>query len=399
MINVRIENHEYLNENGTFNLDKAMTYIGHIAGICYAENGYDSVLDEEIDKTTKRVNSTLDRGHHSVAGHLPVNLYIKGQSKLLSMVLNNEKEYNTSERSLRYTAVKTSEGTIISEREEYLYNKWVEIFKAEILKKYPGQFKDFKVRTLAQENARKLVTVFMPTEMIYTTNLRQLNYIAAWMKEYIEACKQNSNSTYLEYELGTDMVKFIDELDRLKLLVPSLMKNEKSRKLSLFGTNLSVRQEYFGDVYLTKYKAPFDEIAQAQRHRSLNYQIERPSVIEYSIPDIIWDNEVLVNEWINDIKSVEDVIPIGTKLDVVEWGDYEMFILKCMERLCSCAQLDVMKTTRNTLLKYKEALEVSNHPLASDIVKYSKGSRCTFPNYTCLSDCKFKEGKILTRKI
>lgn len=397
MINVRIENQEYLNDNGTLNLDKAKTFIGHIAGICYAQDGYDSVLNEQKEDTIKRFNGTLKLGHHSVAGHLPITLYIKGQSKLLSMILNNEKEYNTSERSLRYTAVKVSNDSIISEREEYLYNKWVSIFKIEILKKYPEQFKDFKVQTLAQENARKLVTVFMPTEMIYTTNLRQLNYIAKWMYDYIENTK--NNSSYFESTLAGDMKLFLDELERLNLLVPSLMINEKHRSISLFGTNLSLRQEYFGDVYITKYKAPYDEIAQAQRHRTLSYQIERTSIDEYSIPEIIKDNEGLVEEWIKDISSVKDIIPIGTKVDVVESGNYEMFILKCMERLCSNAQLDVMKTTRNTLLKYKEALEASNHPLASDIVKYTKGSRCTFPNYTCLSDCKFKEGKVLVRKI
>ena len=393
MIQVRIENQEYLNDNNTLNLDKAMTFIGHIAGICYAQEGYDSVLDESVEATHKRFNGTLKLGHHSVAGHLPVNLYIKGQSKLLSMILNNEKEYNTSERSLRYTAVHASEDSIISEREVYLYNKWVDIFKIEILKKYPNQFKDFKV----QENARKLVTVFMPTEMVYSTNLRQLNYICKWMYDYIESTK--NCSTYFEATLANDMKLFLDEMKRLNLLLPSLMINEKGRYLSLFGTNLSARQEYFGDVYLTKYKASYDEIAQAQRHRSLNYQIERTSVNEYSIPELISDNELLVEEWINDISSLNDIVPIGTKVDVVEWGDYDMFILKCMERLCSKAQLDVMKTTRNTLLKYKEALEASNHPLASDIVKYSKGARCTFPNYNCLSDCKFNEGKILTRKI
>ena len=217
------------------------------------------------------------------------------------------------------------------------------------------------------------------------------------MYDYIENTK--NNSSYFESILAGDMKLFLDELERLNLLVPSLMINEKHRSISLFGTNLNLRQEYFGDVYLVKYKAPYDEVAQAQRHRSLNYQIERTSTDEYAIPDIILDNPGLTDEWIKDISSVNDVVPIGTLLNVIEWGDYEKFILKCMERLCSNAQLDVMKTTRNTLLKYKKALEDSNHPLASDIVKYSKGARCTFPNYECLRDCKFKEGKVLVRKI
>ena len=398
MIKVRIENQEYLNDNGTLNIDKALTFVGHIAGICYAEEGYDSVLEEDIEKTLKRANDTIGRGHHSVVGHLPVNLYIKGQSKLMSMILNNEKEYNTSERSLRYTSVKASNDSIISEREVYLYNKWVDILKIEIVKKYPNQFKNFKIRTLAQENARKMVTVFMPTEMIYTTNLRQLNYIASWMLKYIKQNEINPG-TYLDSTLAAEMKEFLAELERLNLLIPGLMINEKCRGISLFGTNLSARQEYYGDIYLTKYKAPFDEVAQAHRHRTINYQIEIPSVSEYAIPEIIKDNEGLVEEWIKDISSLNEIIPIGTMVDVVEWGDFDGFILKCKERLCSCAQLDVMKTTRNTLMNYKNALEEMNHPLALEIEKYSKGARCTFPDYTCSNDCKFKEGKILTRKI
>jgi hypothetical protein len=58
-----------------------------------------------------------------------------------------------------------------------------------------------------------------------------------------------------------------------------------------------------------------------------------------------------------------------------------------------------MAQTRSTLLKYKKALEESNHPLASDIALYSKGARCTFPDYNCANDCKFAEGKKLLRKI
>ena len=51
-----------------------------------------------------------------------------------------------------------------------------------------------KIRTLAQENARYLVTVFMPTEMVYSTTLRQINYIASWMQKYIDNVDKNNQS-------------------------------------------------------------------------------------------------------------------------------------------------------------------------------------------------------------
>ena len=65
----------------------------------------------------------------------------------------------------------------------------------------------------------------------------------------------------------------------------------------------------------------------------------------------------------------------------------------------SNAQLEIMLQTRKTLLEYMDALKESNPVLYEDIKKYSHGARCSFPDYVCPADCKFKEGKILVRKI
>ena len=178
-----------------------------------------------------------------------------------------------------------------------------------------------------------------------------------------------------------------------------MLKNDKARSLSLFGNDLESKEIYFGDVYSTVYNGSFAELAQAQRHRTLDYQMERLEQKDYFVPPIISDDKDLTVEWLNDIKSVSDIVPQGELVRISEEGKYEDFILKCKERLCSAAQLEIMRQTRDTLLDYKKALEEKNHPLASDIIKYSKGARCTFPDYTCASDCDFKEGKSLIRKI
>ena len=122
---------------------------------------------------------------------------------------------------------------------------------------------------------------------------------------------------------------------------------------------------------------------------------------EYFVPPIIEDNESIKDEWLKDIKKVSslNVIPQGELILINECGKYEDFILKCKERLCTCAQLEIMLKTKEILNKYKEELEKGNNPLKDDIVKYSHGARCTFPDFDCNSDCKFKEGKILIRKI
>ena len=74
------------------------------------------------------------------------------------------------------------------------------------------------------------------------------------------------------------------------------------------------------------------------------------------------------------------------------------FILKTKERLCTAAQLEVMRSTRDTLLKYKESLEQNNNYLKDDIKKYTKGARCTF-GFNCTQKCNFKKGITLEREI
>ena len=398
--NIKIDilpNCQYLNEDGTFNKDEAIKLSGKIAGVCYDKEGFNHLMHEDEKKTIKRANMTLNNGHHSVFGHVNLSLNLQGVPKILAMTLNNEHEYTTSEKSGRYTPVIRTEGSIITEKEEELYNKWVEIFKIKIKNEYGNVFNDFKIQTLAQENARSLVSVFMPTTLIYTTSLRQINYIASWMEKYI---KENGESKdKFKSDLSSSMEGFLSELDKLNILIPGLMTNDKNRSFSLFGSNLDKKKDYFGDVYSTNYKMSFAGLAQAQKHRTLDYKIERTDEKEYFVPPILENDPVLVNEWLHDIESVKDVIPNGELVLVNENGNYENFILKCQERLCTAAQLEIMRQTRDTLLKYRDALKESESPLYDDIEKYTHGARCTFPNYKCSKPCGFKEGITLTRKI
>ena len=112
----------------------------------------------------------------------------------------------------------------------------------------------------------------------------------------------------------------------------------------------------------------------------------------------ILKNENLKNEWLEDIMSVADVVPQGELVLVNETGTYDSFILKTKERLCTAAQLEVMRSTRDTLLKYKESLEQNNNYLKDDIKKYTKGARCTF-GFNCTQKCNFKKGITLEREI
>ena len=395
-VKIDILPNQFLMDDSSFNQEEAIKLCGKIAGVCYDKEGFNHITNESEEKTLKRVDMTLNNGHHSVYDHITLNLNLQNVPKILAMVLNNEHQYTTSEKSARYTPVVRKEGSIITLEEERLYNKWIDIFKVKIKDQYGNVYNDSKIQKLAQENARYLVTVFMPTTLIYSTSLRQINYIASWMEDYI--MNHNCNDIF-EVKLEHVMNEFINQLSDRNILVEGLMKNEKERSLSLFEKDLDKKEEYFGNVYSTNYMGSFAQLAQAQRHRTLDYQMEMLSEKEYFVPPIIADDQMLVDEWLGDMQIVRGVNPQGELIKINEIGKYEDFILKCKERLCSAAQLEIMQQTRETLLKYKKALEESNNPLASDIEKYSHGARCTFPDYTCSSDCGFKEGKTLTRKI
>ena len=54
----------------------------------------------------------------------------------------------------------------------------------------------------------------------------------------------------------------------------------------------------------------------------------------YFVPPIIEDDEALVAEWLNDMKTVKEVTPQGELVLISEMGTFDNFILKCKERLC-----------------------------------------------------------------
>lgn len=386
----------FLKKDGTFDKEAAIMYSAKIAGECYEMEGWKNLKDEPEEKSKKRANLTLNLEHHSVYDHVNITFELSNVPKILAMILNNEHQYNTSEKSARYTKIVKTEGSVITKKEETLYNKWMEILKDQIKKVYGETFDDRKIVKLAQENARYLVTVFMPTQMIYTVPFGQLNKIVSFIKRIIDKKDIIGNETFNK-KLIPYLKNFIEELNSHNLLVENLQTNRKNRGLSLFAKN--IRKEYFGDTYSVNYKASFAELAQAHRHRTLNYEFKFLEKTEFFIPPIILDDKKLTEEWLKDMNSVSNVFPNGMLVHVNERGTYENFILKCKERICTSAQLEIMLQTRETLMKYEKGLNNNSHPLKSNISSYTKMARCTFDDYECASPCKFKEGINLTRLI
>ena len=394
--NIKIEllpHTPFLKYDGKFNKEEAIEYSARLAGECYEVDGWSKLKKEDSTKSIKRANFTLGLEHSTPYEHLNIGMEITNLSKILAMVLNNERQCSTSEKSARYTKIDPSIDSNISQLEGQLYQKWIDIFRIKIKNNYGNIHNDSKIEKLAQENARYMVSVFASTKMIHTIPWIQLNRIASYMIEYIK----NANNSDFDKRLTNEFKNFINALEQHNLLDERAMSNRKDRKLSLFA-NRTV-EDSFGTSYSTNYKGTFAQLAQAHRHRTIEYGIQILDKKEYFIPPILLDDKFLTQQWFDDISLVSYATPQGELILINECGTYDKFILKAKERLCAAAQQEIMVQTKETLMKYKRELETKNHPLASDIKKYSLGARCTFPDYNCAMDCKFKEAKTLTRNI
>lgn len=364
--------------------EKALDFSGKSAGICYLPDTLETLFCESKEKTQRRVNGNIKSGHHSVFGHPTYNLSMEGIPKILAMILNNEKMYNTSEKSARYTIMKPSE------QEKELYEKWIEIYKSEITKKYP-EFDEKRIQKLAQENARYLISIFTPaTVMEYTVNFGQLNYIINWAKDYI----LEEPDTAFSIKLKNVFKEFLSSLPDLE--VDGLDSRIKKRKFSFF-TSRKNRKEEFGENYCTTYLASFAQVAQAQRHRTISYEMALLDTPQYYIPPIIKSTN-FEEEWLKDISSLKDFFPQGMLIQVNERGTIENFVLKCTERLCGAAQLEIMEQTNITMKKYLEATK-NDFELYNYLLPYSKGARCTFPGWKCTSPCIFGGKNAMNRSI
>ena len=367
-------------------IDEALDFSGKSAGICYLPDTLDTLFGEEKEKTLRRANGTLKSGHHSVFGHINYNFSLEGIPKILAMVLNNEKMYNTSEKSARYTKMQATE------EEKELYEKWIEIYTKCINEKYP-QIDEKRALKLAQENARGLISVFTPaTTMEYTTNLGQINYIMHFMENYINDTTKNSD---FEIKLKTVFKEFLESMPDIK--INELNADIKKRELSLFAKRKD-RKEEFGENYCTSYLATFSELAQAQRHRTLSYEITLLDENKFYVPPIIRGTE-LEKEWLQDIKSLEKNFPQGMLIKVNERGTVENFVLKCTERLCGAAQLEIMQQTTQTMEKYLKATRETNPEVYNYLLPYSKGPRCSFPDWNYSSPCVFGPKGAFSRDI
>ena len=186
-------------KNGQFDQYEALKSVGVKAAVCFKEAidnkpvSPQDIRDSESDAILiNRGINTIISDHTTPSEHQVISLEITGIPKILCMILNNEHQYTADERSLRYTEVEPN--NYITELEVKLYNKWLKIFEDLITKqmwdfyiKYNKNEKIAKkaIHKMAQENARYMVSVFMPTTITYTVPWIQLNKIISYMQNII----------------------------------------------------------------------------------------------------------------------------------------------------------------------------------------------------------------------
>lgn len=388
---------------------------GLMGSTCYMKETFDELQNKGIDNILAIAKTVEQNGHHSCFGHAHLTLELSGIPKALAMVLNNESEYNTSEKSARYTVM-----TDIDQEENALFEKWKSILSKEIDEKY-GQCQPFfdakgvKVGKLAQENARYMISVFTPSNMVYTTSLRQLNYLAKWFEDVI--ADENANVFY--QGIKNEMQEFVDFVKNNNLYSEALT-DSKDRKLSLFGTGI-LKEVISNPVYAFKYNASFACLAQLQRHRTINYNINEAvfmdnflNNIDCYIPPILKSDSRLTSAWRIDMLKVKTHLPQGMLIPIIENGQIEDFRLKAMERNCSCAQKEIRDLTkaysgRISGSLFQDLMEVDlnlkKHPGNSDLLSIQENTQALYDQfsilkqrarcnagYDCKSPCGFKDG-------
>ncbi len=383
--------------------DEALELTGKEANICYTTHTIDDIFSEDKEKSIARAGGVLSSGHHSVAEHVKLNLGISMHPKILAMLLNNEGVYSTSEKSARYTKMKPLP------QEQEMYNKWLDIFSNLIEQEYGNKFRIYQekicknnpkkepekeaikqITKLAQENARYMISVFTPTIMGYTVDLRQLNYLMTWFKKYIS----EEESTPFSDKLKPYLQDFISQLEPYTI---KELEDKKNRKLSLFDDREN-RHEFFDEAYSVNYIVSFAELAQAQRHRTIRYKMKFLPEPQFYTPVLIQDNETLKNEWQNDIQSLAEFFPQGMMVAINERGTYEDFLQKCSERLCGCAQLEISLQTKNTLERYVEETKKCNEEVYKKLLPYLNKARCQC-GWKCDRPCVWGAGGAFDRKV
>lgn len=392
-----------VDQNASVFLGQNMALLsGKYAGTCYAADGYETIRTQPEEKAMKRAAGTAANGHHSVFQHSMVTMEIQCP-KIIAMLLNSVGISNTSEKSARYTKMQPE-----TEQEQELYAKWHRILVEQIQKEYGERFQERERDKLAYENARYMLSVFCPTSMVYSLPFRNIFYVINW------AGQMRQNLLRLTGDFNRRLAAELDNLTRSLCAVvgdPDRLQDNKQEYFRFMpvqatGTFDDDNLEFYGDVYTAKFYASFAQVAQEQRHRTLrvkiNFSGKEPGEYGYYVPEIL-QREELRKQWLEDIHSVGYQYPQGMLVSVTEQGLFEDFVMKCKERMCGRAQLEIMRITEQLVEQFdrdRQNLSAANRRRLDAILQDGKPcARCGYADFTCVEGCTWGKAEALSRKI
>ena len=408
-----------------FDKKAALKDTGVKAAVCFREG----TITPEMIRETESDERLIERGlntilsdHTSPSEQPSVSLEIVGIPKIMCMILNNEHQYTADERSLRYTMVEPSE--YISDKEVELYNKWLEIFIKILNDEYLDFFKKFNqgateektakkaasaIKKIAQENARYMVSVFIPTTLTYTVPLAQINKLCLYMERIINNPLNEFEELIVPYlkefiQGLRDLNVLITEHDAYelcpKLNVPDtdkiLYRNNKNIDLSLFAernkfSGINLPNEY-GTNFSYNMEVSFASLAQFHRHRTINYEMATSKIAEskFYVPLLLEGKEELIKEWLEDIESVNKYYPAGKLVKVNASGSLKYLVNYVgKERACDRDFLETEDMFTNQMLPdiYEGLLKEGKTELAEILKPYVGKLRCMYPDYNCPGKC------------
>ncbi len=404
---------------------KALITTGVKAAVCFKDG---EITPEEIRATEteeqliKRGINTILSDHTSPSEQVNISLEIENIPKMLCMVLNNEHQYEADERSLRYTPVKESD--YISSAEVNLYNKWLNIFINILNQEYYDFFLKFNqgkneehtqkkvaiaIKKIAQENARYMVGVFVPTTLTYTVPWAQINKICKYMDRIITNPLNEFEELLIPY--FTDFRNQLLDLNVLitehqaKKLCPSLnikdtdnllYKNNKYLDLSLFAernqfSGIKLPNEY-GVAISYNMQISWASLAQFHRHRTMYFEMLTPNKEsnKFYVPLLLSNKKKLTKEWLMDMALVSKYYPQGQLLEVNVTGPLKNLINYVgKERACERAFLETEDMFVNKMLPdiYHNLFKENKDELALVLAPYINRQRCMYPDYNCPTPC------------
>ena len=375
---------------------------GKAAGICYAPDNY---LDEGIqneEAALKRSKGTAKSGHYSTYEHGYVSFLIE-TNKMMAMILNSLGFYATSEKSARYTKMVPQ-----SDIELEMYEKWTTKIE-NLIREHEPDRPETEVHKLAIENARYMISVFTPTIMEYTIPYNRAVLLCQWLwsGDLINERLDQTVSSFTKRVIE-ESIELADSIAQQIGITRDDVLLEDHKDVGLSRTFVYVnewddfeRTAFIGDNYIVQYEGSLAQLAQAQRHRTIDYTMlllldnnDHPE--HFYVPNIV-NLCNLTEEWLSDIKKVVEAgtIPQGTMVLIIERGRIEDFILKAKERLCSRAQFEICMQTMFTLEKLyynEEYISSYNKKLISKFVNEENGvvrPRCKCDGYTCKEPCRY----------